>query len=313
MLRQDTRPRVVLIVNAKARTGEMALAQARERLLEERVRLQAVHPIKDPAYLPDAIKESLKEGANIVVIGGGDGSLRTAAGILAHTEAALGVLPLGTVNDFARNLGIDADMDAACRVIAAGHIAEVDVGQANEEIFLITASMGFSSETQRNLSPGLKKALGPLGYFAASVLALRQLRDLQIAVRSEHGEETLRVLQAGVINGHYWMGGAVEIPGVNLMEEHLAFYAFPPQHWTSVLRVARSLKQGMFFQTPGLRAFTTREVTLQTRTPQPLVLDGDLCGQTPVRFRILPAALRVCVPEAFLRCPVPPQTEESQP
>lgn len=312
MPRKEIRPRAVLIVNTKARTGEVALAEARQRLQEAGVSLQAVHSLKNPEYLAHAVQESVKNGVEIVVVGGGDGSLRLAASILLHTETALGVLPLGTVNDFARNLSIEASIETACQVIAAGKTVCVDVGQANEDVFLITASLGFSAETQRTLSPGLKKALGPMGYFAASLIALRQLRHLQITVQSEHGEETLRVLQAGLINGHHWMGGAIQIPGVDLIKERLAFYALPPQSWTSFFRMARNLKQGYFFHTPGLRAFTTQELTIQTRRPQPLVLDGDLCGQTPARFRILPAALRVCVPESFLDTPPADKTAEGE-
>jgi diacylglycerol kinase (ATP) len=291
--------KTALIVNTKARTGEVALAQAEQRLKEHGVALQSVHSVKKGSHLSEAIQQSLREGAEIVVIGGGDGSLRTAAGFLVHTEVALGVIPLGTVNDFARNLGIEATIESACRVIAEGHTALVDVGQANEDIFLITASLGFSAEAQHALSPGLKRVLGPFGYVAASLLVLNRLRGMHITIQSEQGEEKLKVMQAGVINGHYWIGGAFQIPGVDLTEDYLAFYALPPQSVTAFLQVVRNLRSGNFFITPGLRAFTTREIVINTPRPKRLVLDGDLCGKTPVRFLLLPNALRVCVPETF--------------
>jgi diacylglycerol kinase family enzyme len=209
------------------------------------------------------------------------------------------VLPLGTVNDFARNLGIEAEVGAACAVIAEGYVARIDLGQANEHTFVITASLGFSTQTQDALSPRLKRALGPFGYAVAGALALRRLRDLPLTLHSEQGDERVVAVQAGVINGHSWMGGAVEIPGVDLESGRLAFYAVPPQGGLSFLRLLVNLLRGRFFHAPGLRAFTTRDLTVQTPTPRPLVIDGDLCGETPVRFRILHDALRVCVPAGF--------------
>jgi len=290
--------RAVLIVNRKARRGREALPQAQDGLRANGVALEATHVLKSPKHLPDVLRESVAQGAKLIVVGGGDGSLRTAAEVLAYQDVTLGVLPLGTVNDFARNLGITPTVEAACKVIAEGHVARIDLGQANDRYFVITASLGFSAMTQHVLTPRQKKLLGPLGYVAASALALRRLRDLRITVRSEQGDERLTVMQAGVINGHSWMGGAFEIPGVDLASGRLAFYAVPPQSKLALLRIVYNLRSGRFFDTPGLRAFTTRDVSVETEKPQPLVLDGDLFGKTPVRFRVASDALKVCVPAA---------------
>jgi YegS/Rv2252/BmrU family lipid kinase len=288
-----------LIVNTRARRGAEWFAQARDCLKASGVRIEAAHALEEPERLPHMVGASVDSGAKLVVVGGGDGSFRCVAGILAGTDTVLGVLPLGTVNDFARNLGIEPNVEEACSVIAAGNVARVDLGQANEDYYLITASLGFSSITQQLLVPRLKKALGPCGYVAASILAWRRLRRFEITVESEQAAERMTILQAGVVNGHSWMGGQFEIPGMDLESGRLAFYAVPPQASPDYWRIARCIRQGRFFQTPGLRAFTTRDITIRTAKPQPLVLDGDLCGQTPVRLRIVPDALQVCVPPDF--------------
>jgi YegS/Rv2252/BmrU family lipid kinase len=289
----------VLIVNTKARHGQTWYAKAQESLRAQGVRLTAAHALQDPSRLPDLVAESVRDGAKLMIVGGGDGSFRSIVGQLANTDVTLGVLPLGTVNDFARNLGIEAEVGAACRVIAEGYVTRIDLGLANEHAFVITASLGFSAQTQDALSPHLKKAFGPFGYAVAGAMALRRLRDLQLVLHSEQGEERVEAVQAGVINGHSWMGGAFEIPGVDLESGRLAFYAVPPQGGLMFLRLLVSLLRGRFFHAPGLRAFTTRDMTLQTPAPRRLVIDGDLCGETPVRFRIRHDALRVCVPAGF--------------
>lgn len=286
----------VLIVNSRSRHGAEWYDQARAGLKANGVDVKRALTFDKTEQLTAAIRQSLDEGVRHIVVGGGDGSLRAAAGLLAHTEATLGVLPLGTVNDFARNLHIEPTVEAACRVIADGYSELVDIGRANDNVYTITASLGFSARTQDVLSPKLKKALGPFGYITASILALRRLRNMRVVVRSERGEDRMTAVQAGVINGHIWMGGAVAIPGVSLENGRLAFYAVPPHDNLGYFRMLRALMRGRFFNNPGLVAFTTAEVTIETETPQPLVLDGDLCGKTPVRLRIDPAALRVSIP-----------------
>jgi diacylglycerol kinase (ATP) len=288
-----------LIVNTRARRGQEWFEKAQICLRESGVRIDDAHALEDPAGLPDAVRAAVKRGAKRVIVGGGDGTFRTVANLLAQTDVTLGVLPLGTVNDLARNLGIQCDVEAACRVIAEGCVASIDVGQANDEVFLLTASVGFSAQSQTALKPALKRMLGPFGYLAASLVALRRLRELEVCIRAEGRTERYRVLQAGVIKGHEWMGGKCQIPGMNLEVGCLAFYALPPQPKRMFLRTVRDLMHGRFFQTPGLKSFAATEVSIETPIPQPLVLDGDLCGQTPVRLRVLPEALRVFVPSAF--------------
>ncbi len=295
---KDTSP-AVLIVNAKSRKGQQAFAQARDCLKQNGVTLRDAQALQDPSHLNDIITQHLRDGVTRFVVGGGDGTFRTVAGLLANTDAVLGVLPLGTVNDFARNLAIPANIPAACKVITDGHTATVDIGQANDDHFIITASIGFSAQAQLSLNPRLKKLFGPLGYFIASLLALRRLRDLKVTVRHAEGDEAIDALQVGVIKGHYWMGGEIEIPGVDLQTDCFAFYGVPAHQRRSYLSLARHLRRGDFFHMPGLRAFTTADVTLETPTPQPLVLDGDICGETPVRLRVLCDALRVCVPADY--------------
>ncbi len=288
-----------LIVNTKSRRGKEWYQPTVDCLKTQGVELQDAHELEDPSKLTDVIKSDLKAGAKLIIIGGGDGTFRTAAGLLAHTDATLGVLPLGTVNDFARNLGIEANVEAACKVIAEGHTALIDIGRANEEPFIITASLGFSAQSQLSLKPQLKKMCGPFGYLLASVLAYRSLRNLKITFRHDETEECIDALQAGVIKGHYWMGGKVEIPGVDLAVDKFAFYAIPARHRRSFLNMAMNVKHGRIFHMPDMRAFLTDDVTIETPTPQPLVLDGDLCGQTPVRLRVDCAALRVCAAPGF--------------
>jgi YegS/Rv2252/BmrU family lipid kinase len=288
-----------LIVNTRARRGQEWYEKAQICLRENGVRIADCHAITEPATLPEAVRTATRRGIKRVIVGGGDGTLRAVANQLANTDITLGVLPLGTVNDLARNLGIKPEVEAACRVIADGYTVRIDTGQANGEVFLLTASVGFSAQSQTALKPELKRMFGPFGYLAASLMALRSLRQMRVRVCSEGVTEEYPILQAGVIKGHEWMGGRCRIPGLSLETGHLAYYALFPQPGLSYLRIIHRLMRGQFYHTPGLRSFAAREVTIETSSPMPLVLDGDLCGHTPVHLRVLPEALRVFVPADF--------------
>jgi diacylglycerol kinase (ATP) len=287
--------KTVLIVNTRSRRGQKRFQLSKCALERCGLKPDETFDLDDPERLPEIVHHSVQEGARLIVVGGGDGSLRCAAGPLAYQNTALGILPFGTVNDLARNLRIPSDLDAACAILARGHTIRIDLARANDEYFILTASVGFSARMQNSLSPRLKKMLGPFGYVAAGLAALPGLRNFRIQYRAAEETAELGVLQAGVITAPCWMGGAIRIPEVSLEDGQMLFYALQPSSDSEYFRIAIRLLRREFLHTPDLHPFTTRDLTIETPTPQPLVLDGDLCGSTPARLTVPQGALRVCV------------------
>jgi diacylglycerol kinase (ATP) len=287
----------VLIVNTKSRQGESWFGDAQKTLKEMGVPLRHAHGLRDPSRLTQTVETSLREGADLLIIGGGDGSFRTVANRIARSETTLGILPLGTVNDFARNLGIESTLQEACQVIADGYTADVDLCRAGDKHFLITASIGYSADAQAYLTSDLKRRFGPFGYLIAGIKAIRSIKPFAVTIRHANGTETLQSVQAGVISGKYWMGGSVEIPGVSIDGGKFAFYSVAPQSGWQIFQLYRALKRRQFYRTPGLRAFRTDAITLETASPQKVVLDGDIDGETPLELSVAHNALKVCVPK----------------
>jgi diacylglycerol kinase (ATP) len=112
--------RAALIVNTRARRGREQVARARRLLATLGVSLAVFYAPRGSARLPATVRAALDAGCDLIILGGGDGTVSAAVDLLAHHRAVLGLLPLGTANDFARTLGIPADLDAACAVIARG-------------------------------------------------------------------------------------------------------------------------------------------------------------------------------------------------
>src|SRR5688572_23523700 len=117
----------VLLVNTRARAGRKAFRPVQRALSERGVALSRAWAVAEPEAIAPLVREALADGARLILVGGGDGTLSAAASVLTGTQAVLGVLPLGTGNDFSRSLSIPRRLGAACEVIARGRVKAVDV------------------------------------------------------------------------------------------------------------------------------------------------------------------------------------------
>src|SRR3712207_1148460 len=141
--------RAALIVNTRSRSGERTFFEALDRLEEMGVSLGATYAIRDPVRLPETVREVLHEGSDyrLLILGGGDGSVSSVVDFLANHRIVLGLLPLGTANDFARTLEIPADVEKACETIVKGKVVDVDLGLAGDNYYVNVASVRSEEHT----------------------------------------------------------------------------------------------------------------------------------------------------------------------
>jgi diacylglycerol kinase (ATP) len=303
----------VLLVNAQARRGEDEFDRARDALARAGVRLDAAHALRDPDDLPGHLRDALARGATRVVVGGGDGTLAAAAGLLAGTGVALGVLPLGTANDLARTLHVPDDLDRAARVIARGHVRKVDVGFAGERAFLNAASVGVSTGLTRRLDSGLKRVAGPLAYPVAGAAAAAEQRPFRARIETDGVVRELDALQIVVGNGRYHGGGRLVAPGAAIDDHRLDVYvlaAAPVERrgqrerprlrdLTALAGYAFRLVRGTHLDHPDVFHARVRRAAIRTDPPLEIDADGELAGETPVEFRVHAGALHVLAPQRW--------------
>lgn len=157
--------RTMLVVNTRSRKGRRHYPGLPARLAAAGVPVQATFPVDDPTRLHHTLTEVLALDPDLLVFGGGDGSLTTAAGRLAHRDTALGVLPLGTTNNFARSLGLPLDLPGAIATLAGGKVADVDLARAGGDLFANMASIGLSVQVAQ-ATPHPQATPGPRGLHA---------------------------------------------------------------------------------------------------------------------------------------------------
>ncbi|MFS8063198.1 MAG: diacylglycerol/lipid kinase family protein [Luteimonas sp.] len=268
--------------------------------------------LDDCDALDAQVEQALLSQPAILVAGGGDGTVAAVAAHLVDGETMLGVLPRGTLNHFAKDLGIPLDLEQAVRVIAAGQPICVDVGElhaggrhADEHaarVFLNNSSLGLyprivsaRDEAQHRLHLGKWPALA-----RATWHALRDSRCFD--VRLEVDGETLqrRTPFVFVGNNRYTLHGFAAGSRPRLDEGVLSVYVLRPQSLLGFLRLALRALLGRVSPDEDFEAFTARELLVESSRAQvEVALDGEVASfATPLRYRVRARALQVLVPAA---------------
>src|SRR5215210_4285767 len=294
--------RAALIVNTRSRSGERTFFWALDRLQELGVTLGPTYAVRDPVRLPETVREVLDDGSDygLLILGGGDGSVSSVVDFLAHRDVVLGLLPLGTANDFARTLGIPSDIEGACQTIAGGKVVDVDLGLTGDNYYVNVASVGLGVEATRARSPWMKKSVGPLAYPVAAIKAFLGHEPFSARLTFPDGDhepvEYERLLQVAVGNGRFYGGGMVVAPESGIDDRRLDVYAIELGRPRDLIGVARYLKSGDFIRMDSVHHHRTERVRLETDPELSINIDGELVARTPQDFSVVHNALEVLVP-----------------
>jgi len=297
---RDVRSAAV-VINAGSRRGA-APDLAVDAMRKAGVPISSVHHVLSGADLAGTLDRVLADGHDLVVVGGGDGTVSYAAGRVAGTNVVLGVLPLGTANDFARTLEIPNNLAEACATIAEGKVVDIDLGRANGEPFLNVASVGLSVSVTEALSPRLKRYIGPLAYSIATLTAYARHKAFRARLEFPDGDhepmELDDLLQVAVGNGRHYGGGNTVSPTAGIDDHTLDIYAILAGPVREHVSIARLLKDGSFIEHDRVYHLTTRRVRLVTDQPLPVNLDGEIATTTPADFTVQRNAVHVVVPQS---------------
>jgi diacylglycerol kinase (ATP) len=292
--------RTVLMVNTRSRNGRRHYRRLPGRLPAAGVPVHTAVAIDDPARLHQALTEVLALDPDLLVFGGGDGSLAAAAGRLAYRDTALGVLPLGTTNNFARSLGLPLDLTGAIATLAGGKVADVDLARAGEHVFANMASIGLSVEVARSTSVAFKRVLGRGAYALTAMRHLPAHPPFKATLTVDGVEQVLWTHQLNVANGAYHAGRRIA-RDASVDDRLLVVYRLGDGRRLRV--TGQTVGQALVGPRRLLAAgpyMTTRELQLATDPPLALDLDGEVRGTTPVGITVLPNALCVLVPPSFV-------------
>lgn len=299
--------RVEVIINAAAGAddkGETLAARLREVFSEAGFEA-SVTLARDGAEAASRASAAAADGTARVVAGGGDGTISSVASLLAGTQKELGVLPLGTFNHFAKDLGLPLDLEGAARVAARGRVVEVDVGEVNGRVFVNNSSIGLyphivrrRQRQQERLGRGKWTAL----LFAAYAV-LRRYPFFAVRVSADGQTFVRRTPFLFVGNNEYTMDGLQIGARPRLDAGKLSLYVTRRTGRLGLLLLAVRALTGRLRESRDLDTLSAGEVWVETRRPRRLrvATDGEVTVmRTPLHYRVRPRALKVVVPQEVL-------------
>lgn len=240
-------------------------------------------------------RTAVAEGFRNIVAAGGDGTVNEVVNGIAGTGATLGLLPLGTMNVYAAELGLPANNLEACwKIITSGETRHVDLPRANEKHFVQLAGVGFDAQAIKETSRALKRSFGPLSYVvSAAQIAARQPPLLRI--ESEHAvtEEGSFVL---VGNGRLY-GGPFPFFKQALIDDGLFdVLIFKRLNYLEIIRYMQDVLFSSQITSREVEYFQTTALRVTSEGSVPVEIDGELIGNCPVEFSIRAGGLHVFAP-----------------
>ena len=287
--------RALFLVNRQARRGAQNIELAAQKLRRSGFELVEV-PTENPLQLSEVIRRH-ERMVDLVIVGGGDGTLNAAIGGLVDTQIPLGILPLGTANDLARTLGIPTNIDLACAAIAGRQMKRIDLGWVNGHYFFNVASFGLSVEITDRLTQQTKRRWGVMAYGIAAIQALWQSRPFRVTIRSGDKIEKVRTIQVTVGNGVYYGGGLAVADDASIADERLDLYSLEIDHFWRWVNLLPAMYRGRHHLYPYVHAQQGQEFFIDCNRSLAINTDGEIRTETPAHFKVISKAISVLVPE----------------
>src|SRR5947207_1662100 len=237
----------------------------------------------------------------LIVSAGGDGTLNEVVNGIAQggCNAALGLLPLGTGNDFARTLGVPNNVGTAIEQIMAGKTRGIDLVRVTSDqvrYFINVSSGGFSGLVDEKLTPEMKRTWGPLAYLRSAAAAFPKLRGYTTRVVLDHDTpQEIDLYNVVVANGQYVAGGVPIAPEAKVADGLLDVLLIPERGPTDLALLAAQIVVGRHLSSDAVIFRRAKTIAISSRPGMWFNVDGELIGNEPATFELLPGALRCIV------------------
>ena len=297
------RMRVLVLLNVKAGSVDGSREQAhclREEFLAASVACEVRAVLG--RQLAETAAAAVEEAYDVIVAAGGDGTVSSVAAALAGTDKPLGILPMGTLNHFAKDLGIPVDLPSAVRLIASGQIRQVDLAEVNERIFINNSSIGIYPQMVRNREHHQQR--WGCGKWPAMMVAIVTAiwRFPRLKVRLGVDQRTMmRATPFVFVGNSVYEMNLLAVRGRSCLDRgELSVYLAHYSGRLGMLRLALRAWFGKLKQAREFEWMCVPEVQIESRRRRLYVaLDGEVTAMSPpLRYRTMPLALRVCAPPA---------------
>lgn len=258
-----------------------------------------------PGHARELAREAVRKGHELVVSIGGDGTINEVVNGLhdadALSNATLGIISTGTGHDYIRTLGIPGAYPDACRLLTRPQKRTVDVGvvefrnkgNTEKRLFVNFSGIGLDAEVVRATTQNVKKLKGTVSYLTGLFRTLIAYKNKEVSISIDGAATDAKVCTIVVCNGRYGGGGMLTAPGADLTDGLLDVLVIGDLSKPELLWSLPRVYKGTHLTHPKVKLVKARQIELRAKEPMVLQADGELIGQVPAKFYVLPASLRI--------------------
>jgi diacylglycerol kinase (ATP) len=289
--------RIVILLNPTARRGKarQLLGRALEVFRRRRVHFE-VRESRSAGHLKELARAACNEKPDLLVSAGGDGTHHYVINGVFESGVPLGLLPLGTGNDFAMGVGMPTDPASAATVLLHCRIREIDLARAGAAVYACIAGVGFDSTVTRYANEHARWLSGPLAYIWSMLRCMPEYRPQKLDIVADGQAFSQEVLFAVVGNNASYGGGIRLAPRARMDDGILDVCIVPYMSRLEMLRWVPRAYRGEHLNHPRIKYFQAHKITLQSASCMELFGDGEFLKELPATIEVLPRALRVIAP-----------------
>lgn len=242
--------------------------------------------------------QAAAERVATLAVCGGDGTLSEVLPALVNTPTALGLLPFGTANDFARALSVPRTLNGAVETLVQGRVSTVDLGRCGDRYFSTVAAFGFDAEVSEAMADGRAPLSGTAGYILQALRHLRHYTPPQTVLSGSFGRFEGPIFLVASANTRSYGGGMQIAPDANPRDGLLDVCVVEPLSYAQALSLLPRVFMGRHTDHPAVHVLRTKTLEIAGECGRLLFADGEYCSTTPLSLTAVPKALRVILPTA---------------
>lgn len=246
-----------------------------------------------------AAEKAVRDGCESVVVAGGDGTINEVIQALAGTKLSLGIIPAGTTNVLARELGIPSDFERALEILLEGKTRRIDLGKTNGRYFSLMTGVGFDARVVSDMQPEIKRRIGKFAFVDAWIRAFFAHRARRMTIELD-GRRKMRLLCFMIVVSNTGLYGGTVFKfneKADIADGLLDVCILRSRRWHDVIRHFWGSLTGTHRSFDDVEFFQAKRIDIEASSPVPYQIDGDHEGMSPLSIEIAPGALEVIVPE----------------
>lgn len=282
-----------LLINRGSRRSRAVEQQIKDLCQANGLIIDAYHAVTG-SNLDQTLRSIKKRDPKLLIVGSGDGTLSHLVNYFAGSQTVLGVIPLGTTNNFARSLALPLEIEPAIKQIAEGAVKPIDLGYLKKTYFANVAGIGISATIANSVDDAKKRRYGRLAYALEGLKQFIRHRPFMVNIKDKDGELQLNfeTHQVIVANGRYHAGQEIAIDAT-LASRQLIIFALGGRSKLSFILAMLDFYLGKRKRVKHASYLIAKDVHIETSTRQPIELDGEVKFKTPCDIAVRPKAINI--------------------